>query len=167
MITGAICALLLGVLKNKTAFSRLPPQVLVHCLPQAACRLRSRSVLPAVLSGEQLAPRDAGRPLPVCVPVRLAALLAVRVPRDAGPGERCRRSGRTVLCRPPRLMCNTHLPLTVCLQPRRQEKNALCRNSLSICDPVQSRRGWWLARVINFPIPYSFFLFLFREKGGV
>lgn len=141
--------------------------MLVHCLPQAAFRLHSRSIVPAVLSGEQLAPRDAGRPLPVCVPVRLAALLAVRVPRDTGPGERCRRSGHTVLCRPPRLVRNPHLPLTVCLQPRCQEKNALCRNGLSICDAVQSSGGWWLARIINFPIPYSFFLFLFREKGGV
>ena len=30
---------------------------------------------------------DAGRPVPVRVPVRPAALLAVRVPRDPGAGE--------------------------------------------------------------------------------
>lgn len=52
-----------------------------------ACLLPSRPVLPPVLPGEQLVPGDAGRPVPVRVPVRPAALLAVRVPRDPGAGE--------------------------------------------------------------------------------
>lgn len=54
----------------------------------------SRSLLPAVLPGEQLVPRHARRPLPVRVPVRPAALLAVRVPRHTGAGEP-RRGGVT------------------------------------------------------------------------
>lgn len=56
-------------------------------LQQVFHRLRSRSVLPPLLPGEQLGPRHAGRPLPVRVPVRPAALLAVRVPWDSGSGE--------------------------------------------------------------------------------
>lgn len=49
--------------------------------------LPSRSILPALLSGEQLVSRHAGRPLPVRVPLCLAALLAVCVSRGPRPGE--------------------------------------------------------------------------------
>lgn len=54
---------------------------------QALLLCLSRPILPPLLSGEQLVPRHAGRPLSVYVPVRLAALLAVCVPRDTGSGE--------------------------------------------------------------------------------
>lgn len=76
------------------------------------CLLPSRPVLPALLPGEQLVPRDAGRLLPVSVPVCFAALLAVRVPRDTGPGKqtdyllvRCWSSFRTSGVLRPSLAC--------------------------------------------------------------
>lgn len=49
--------------------------------------LPSRSLLPALLSGEQLVPGHAGRSLSVRVPVCPAALLAVCVSRGTRPGE--------------------------------------------------------------------------------
>lgn len=67
---GALCQVLAGLV------------LLMHF-----CPLCSRSVLPPLLPGQQLASGDAGRPFSVHVPVRLAALLAVRVPWDSRPGE--------------------------------------------------------------------------------
>lgn len=55
------------------------------------CLLPSRPLLPALLPGEQLVPRDAGRLLPVSVPVCPAALLAVCVSWDTGPGKQTDR----------------------------------------------------------------------------
>lgn len=51
------------------------------------CLLPSRSVLPALLSGEQLGSGHAGRSLSVRVPMCLAALLALCVSWGTRPGE--------------------------------------------------------------------------------
>lgn len=97
--------------------------------------MHSRSVLPPLLSGEQLVSRHAGRSLSVCVPVCLAALLAVRVPWDTGSGEH-QPSALPVQTLAIVLEVNS---LRICLQPQSAEACMLCGNAF-IYDLVWSAR---------------------------
>lgn len=107
------------------------------------CRLHSRSVLPPLLPGEQLVSRHAGRSLPVCVPLCLAALLAVCVPWDTSSGEHQPSAlpegagDLVLLVHALVLLLQINCSWRICVQPQSAEG---CRNDLSASDLVCTSR---------------------------
>ena len=104
--------------------------------PRPVCLLPSRPVLPPLLPGEQLVPGDAGRPLPVCVPVCPAALLAVRVPRDPGAGEPSALpegvGDSVLLCQTLVIILRVNSPLGTYLQPHSQQESVCCVEMIGV-----------------------------------